>query len=202
LENVVIKAVGSNDEVMLEGSVSNNNLSKYAEEITKLYIPNVFNIISVKPVNLSLSLYIAEINFSNPSLIKSRYVDTLIQSRTLNSPCHFLLFDQTEMDSYKKELKDNLQGNFLNLSAQQTDESGMQSIIFQNSKASNFKLTFKSYYMDNGFYGTDLALSSDDKTLFNKTIYCRKGEWVSLSGLLKNETDNSDLVIVFSPANI
>ena len=230
LDHVSITSMGGGDDVILEGTVPSLEVSVLAEQISKQYFSSVFNVLTVEKPSFSHQLHISLFKKAAEGPNGYRYLEILKegadnyqqigqqigqQPGQFGQPWYFLLSDNKEADIFNTELS---------LLAVQALESSAEEVI---ENTSHFKLNFKELLweiqmktvsMGNGYFKTSVKIFSINKSadaanpqtsqlLLEKTLTCKQGEWVALTGFTKflahfqaNEFQASDLMILFQPA--
>lgn len=207
LENVNIQSMGNNDQIMLEGSISDPEVLKKSEEIAGQYFSNVYNLLSVDKNIFSYQLKLVEYTLSDNDS-NTPWDQALKESFTLNSPSTLLLFDQNEMETFLKTVTETDKGNplpgkFLNLPA-----TGEYQGTFSSPAGQTYKIFVQGFNLDNGFFKCNIRFQKDEPNavpFFSKEIYCRNGEWIAVFGFQKllygqssteQATDKKDLLML------
>ena len=206
LENVNIQSMGNNDQLMLEGSISDPEILKKSEEIAGQYFSNIYNLLSIDKNNFSYQLKLVEYTFSGNES-NTVWDQVLKEGKDLNSPSTILLFDQNEMETFLKTVTETCNGKPLSGKFSTLSNSNEYQGIFNDSTGQPYTIVLQGFNLDNGFFKCKINFQKNgaDSSIpvYSKDIYCRNGEWIAVFGFQKllygqasNEADKKDMLVL------
>lgn len=206
LENVNIQSMGNNDQLMLEGTISDPEILKKSEEIAGQYFSNVYNLLNVDKNNFSYQLKLVEYNLSG-SESNSSWDQALKEGDAINTPSTILLFDQNEMETFLKTVTETCKGNSLPGKFTNLSNTNEYQGIFNDSSGQPYTILLQGFNLDNGFFKCKINFQKDpadpSSSVYSKEIYCRNGEWIAVFGFKKllhgqtsQESDKKDMLIL------
>ena len=206
LENVNIQSMGNNDQLMLEGKISDAEILKKSEEIAGQYFSNIYNLLSVDKNNFSYQLKLLEYSLSGNES-ESVWDHVLKEVAPLGSPSAILLFDQNEMEAFLKTITENCKGSPFPVKFSTLSNTSEYQGVFNDSSGQPYTILLQGFNLDNGFFKCKLDfkknLADSSSPVYSKDIYCRNGEWIAVFGFQKllygqasNEADKKDMLIL------
>ena len=188
LENVNIQSMGSGDQIMLEGSISDPEIMKKSEEIASQYFPNLYNLLSVNKSSFSYQLKLIEYTLSGNES-GSVWDQVLKEGADLNSPSTILLFDQNEMEAFLRTVNETCKGVSLSGKFSSLPNTNQYQGIFQDSAGQPYQILLQGFNLDNGFFKCTVTFQKNETdppgVLYSRDIYCRNGEWIAVFGFQK-----------------
>ncbi len=206
LENVIIQSMGNNDQLMLEGKVSDPEILKKSEEIAGQYFSNIYNLLSVDKNNFSYQLKLMEYSLSGNES-ESIWDHVLKEGASLASPSTILLFDQNEMVTFLKTVTENCKGSPLTGKFSTLSNTSQYQGTFNDSSGQSYTILLQGFNLDNGCLKCKVHFKKNpdesSSPVYSRDIYCRNGEWIAVFGFQKllygqtsGEADNKDMLIL------
>lgn len=188
LENVNVQSMGTSDQIMLEGSISDPEILKKSEEIAGQYFPNIYNLLSVNKNNFSYQLKLVEYTLSGNES-GSLWDQVLKEGTGLNTPSTILLFDQNEMETFLKTVTETFRGSPLSGKFSTLSNTNEYQGIFHDSTGQPFQILLQGFNLDNGFFKCKIKFQKSEadpsSVIYSKDIHCRNGEWIAVFGFQK-----------------